>query len=161
MTHVIRLVGWPNSAVAPPDQQMIGTSCWIYIQDLIGVCVPSQDRPYSSVVERRSCKPEVRGSIPRVGTEMCFPGLFCLLSCDMTYPFVLLLIRILVYSAVHLVLIRRQYNRELGRSSKPEEKAGITYATIRQFAVVPQNCWADDAVACTQNSITAVLHKLS
>ena len=37
--------------------------------------MPSQDRPYSSVVERRSCKPEVRGSIPRVGMLIAFARL--------------------------------------------------------------------------------------
>jgi len=40
-----------------------------YIQVLCQLC--HSIGPYSSVVERRSCKPEVRGSIPRVGTSMC------------------------------------------------------------------------------------------
>ena len=55
----------------------------LYIAILGGFACPIGPRPYSSVVERRSCKPEVRGSIPRVGRQFlllmvnAFSGLPC------------------------------------------------------------------------------------
>ena len=47
--------------------------CILFLARL--TCPTRTRSPYSSVVERRSCKPEVRGSIPRVGMEFCLHAL--------------------------------------------------------------------------------------